>query len=178
MPQGASISTVPIIMLTARDDEVDKVLGLEIGADDYITKPFSIREFEAAFVRSCGGRSSGAPDPRRDDRERRAADRHLTRRAVEAHGEPAQLTYVEFELLRTLAAIQAASTPEQRCSRRSGAAPTFATHGRSTSTFAICARRSSETRAIPSTYSRCAELATASATAKPLGLPPDRDQMS
>ena len=42
-----SRSQVPIIMLTARDDEVDKVLGLEIGADDYITKPFSVREFRA-----------------------------------------------------------------------------------------------------------------------------------
>ena len=40
-------SFVPIIMLTARDDEVDKVLGLELGADDYITKPFSIREFRS-----------------------------------------------------------------------------------------------------------------------------------
>ena len=42
-----SESTVPIIMLTARDDELDKVLGLELGADDYITKPFSIREFRS-----------------------------------------------------------------------------------------------------------------------------------
>src|SRR5438270_3957752 len=42
-----SDSTVPIIMLTARDDELDKVLGLELGADDYITKPFSIREFRS-----------------------------------------------------------------------------------------------------------------------------------
>src|SRR5919199_2561940 len=42
-----SRSAVPIIMLTARDDEVDKVLGLELGADDYITKPFSIREFRS-----------------------------------------------------------------------------------------------------------------------------------
>src|SRR2546421_3303165 len=40
-------STVPIIMLTARDDELDKVLGVELGADDYITKPFSIREFRS-----------------------------------------------------------------------------------------------------------------------------------
>src|SRR5215472_6195082 len=40
-------STVPIIMLTARDDELDKVLGLELGADDYITKPFSIRQFRS-----------------------------------------------------------------------------------------------------------------------------------
>ena len=48
-----SESTVPIIMLTARDDELDKVLGLELGADDYITKPFSIREFRAASARFC-----------------------------------------------------------------------------------------------------------------------------
>ncbi len=48
-------STVPIIMLTARDDELDKVLGLELGADDYITKPFSIREFRSASARSCAG---------------------------------------------------------------------------------------------------------------------------
>src|SRR6187401_1138731 len=40
-------SSVPIVMLTARDDELDKVLGLELGADDYITKPFSIREFRS-----------------------------------------------------------------------------------------------------------------------------------
>src|SRR5438270_14031440 len=57
-------STVPIIMLTARDDELDKVIGLELGADDYITKPFSIREFRsrvralprrAAVTRPSGG---------------------------------------------------------------------------------------------------------------------------
>ena len=51
-------SAIPIIMLTARDDEVDKVLGLELGADDYITKPFSIREFRSRVRRSCGGPSS------------------------------------------------------------------------------------------------------------------------
>src|SRR6059036_1964511 len=58
-------STVPIIMLTARDDELDKVVGLELGADDYITKPFSIREFRsrvrallrrASVARANGGR--------------------------------------------------------------------------------------------------------------------------
>ena len=52
-------STVPIIMLTARDEEVDKVVGLEIGADDYITKPFSIREFRSR-VRALLRRSSVA----------------------------------------------------------------------------------------------------------------------
>src|SRR5438067_13197734 len=47
LKQLRGTSTVPIIMLTARDDELDKVLGLELGADDYITKPFSIREFRS-----------------------------------------------------------------------------------------------------------------------------------
>src|SRR5881409_476118 len=60
-----SRSQVPIIMLTARDDEIDKVLGLEMGADDYITKPFSVREFRSrvrATLRRAemlGGRPGG-----------------------------------------------------------------------------------------------------------------------
>src|SRR5688500_4073878 len=57
-------SAVPIIMLTARDDEVDKVLGLEIGADDYITKPFSIREFRSR-VRALLRRAQLSPPPER-----------------------------------------------------------------------------------------------------------------
>src|SRR5881398_1788695 len=56
-------SEVPIIMLTARDDELDKVVGLELGADDYITKPFSIREFRsrvrALLRRASVSRSNG-----------------------------------------------------------------------------------------------------------------------
>src|ERR687886_294701 len=53
-------STVPVIMLTARDDELDKVLGLELGADDYITKPFSIREFRSR-VRALLRRAATPP---------------------------------------------------------------------------------------------------------------------
>src|SRR5436189_2264194 len=53
-------SSVPIIMLTARDDELDKVLGLELGADDYITKPFSIREFRSS-IRALLRRASAPP---------------------------------------------------------------------------------------------------------------------
>src|SRR2546422_10043465 len=56
-------SSVPIIMLTARDDELDKVLGLELGADDYITKPFSIREFRSrvrALLRRASAPRHGA----------------------------------------------------------------------------------------------------------------------
>src|SRR5439155_4101817 len=58
--QIRAASTVPIIMLTARDDEFDKVLGLELGADDYITKPFSIREFRSR-VRARLRRASTPP---------------------------------------------------------------------------------------------------------------------
>src|SRR5881275_2681717 len=58
-------STVPIIMLTARDDELDKVVGLELGADDYITKPFSIREFRSrvrALLRRASAPRHAASD--------------------------------------------------------------------------------------------------------------------
>jgi DNA-binding response OmpR family regulator len=99
-------STVPIIMLTARDDELDKVLGLELGADDYITKPFSIREFRSR-VRALLRRASlpSQLDQRRQDAiEVDGLRIDPARRSVEANGRPIQLTYVEFELLRTLAA--------------------------------------------------------------------------
>jgi two-component system, OmpR family, response regulator len=96
-------STVPIIMLTARDDELDKVVGLELGADDYITKPFSIREFRsrvrALLRRAALGQHDGTEvigtDELRID---------LARRTIEVYGRQVELTYVEFELLRTMAA--------------------------------------------------------------------------
>jgi two-component system, OmpR family, response regulator len=99
-------SNVPIIMLTARDDELDKVLGLELGADDYITKPFSIREFRSR-VRALLRRAANPPRPGPGEDELIAVDGlmiDLGRRAVEVREEPVQLTYVEFELLRTMAA--------------------------------------------------------------------------
>jgi DNA-binding response OmpR family regulator len=97
-------SSVPIIMLTARDDELDKVLGLELGADDYITKPFSIREFRSR-VRALLRRAATAPATERAEETIEAGGLRidLARRDVEVHGKPVQLTYVEFELLRTLA---------------------------------------------------------------------------
>jgi DNA-binding response OmpR family regulator len=97
-------STVPIIMLTARDDELDKVLGLELGADDYITKPFSIREFRSR-VRALLRRAATPRDAGATEAVIEAGDLTIDpgRRAVEVRGEAVQLTYVEFELLRTLA---------------------------------------------------------------------------
>src|SRR5213079_1450780 len=61
--QLRATSFVPIIMLTARDDEVDKVLGLELGADDYITKPFSIREFRSRVWAALRRASLARTDP-------------------------------------------------------------------------------------------------------------------
>src|SRR6184192_1564150 len=96
-------SAVPIIMLTARDDELDKVLGLELGADDYITKPFSIREFRSR-VRALLRRAGTSRTDEQDERiETEGLKIDLARREVVVHDKPVQLTYVEFELLRTLA---------------------------------------------------------------------------
>jgi DNA-binding response OmpR family regulator len=97
-------SQVPIIMLTAKGDEVDKINGLEMGADDYITKPFSVREFrsrvKAALRRgSMAGRAPSGEEPIQ------AGELELDseRRAVRVRGSDAQLTYVEFEILAALA---------------------------------------------------------------------------
>jgi two-component system, OmpR family, response regulator len=97
-------SSVPIIMLTARDDELDKVLGLELGADDYITKPFSIREFRSR-VRALLRRASAPPHQPQGEEVLEADGLRIdsARRSVELDGGPVHLTYVEFELLRTLA---------------------------------------------------------------------------
>jgi DNA-binding response OmpR family regulator len=99
-----SESTVPIIMLTARGDELDKVLGLELGADDYITKPFSIREFRSR-IRALLRRAVTPHLARERDEliERGELRIDIPRRTVEIHGTPVQLTFIEFELLTILA---------------------------------------------------------------------------
>jgi DNA-binding response OmpR family regulator len=98
-----SESTVPILMLTARDEEIDKVLGLEIGADDYITKPFSIRELRSR-IRAAVRRANLSPPGDSDDViEVDGLHMDVPRRTVTVGGDPAQLTYLEFELLRLLA---------------------------------------------------------------------------
>jgi DNA-binding response OmpR family regulator len=108
-------STVPIIMLTARDDELDKVLGLELGADDYITKPFSIREFRSR-VRAVLRRASfqQGPGPETEVIETGGLRIDLAKRAVDVDGKDVPLTYVEFELLSVLA-----SNPGRVYTRRS-----------------------------------------------------------
>ena len=101
-------STVPIIMLTARAEEIDKVVGLEIGADDYITKPFSMREFrsrvKAALRRAEMQPHEGARELTTNGPLEVAGLRiDFDKRSVSVRGEPAQTTFVEFEILCALA---------------------------------------------------------------------------
>jgi len=97
-------STVPIIMLTARDDELDKVVGLELGADDYITKPFSIREFRSRVRALLRRAAIGSQADGRDLISADGLEIDLAKRTVVVRGSLVSLTYVEFELLRTMAA--------------------------------------------------------------------------
>jgi DNA-binding response OmpR family regulator len=96
-------SQVPIIMLTAKGSETDKVAGLEVGADDYITKPFSMREFrsrvKAALRRSR--MANAAPDDEPLEIGGLCID--PGRRLVTLRGEEVAITYVEFEILSSLA---------------------------------------------------------------------------
>jgi two-component system, OmpR family, response regulator RegX3 len=92
--------SVPVIMLTARDSEVDKVIGLELGADDYVTKPFSHREL-VARIRAVLRRSQEAelmPDVLETGRVRMDVERH----EVSVNGERIKLALKEFELLEVL----------------------------------------------------------------------------
>jgi DNA-binding response OmpR family regulator len=92
---------VPVLMLTARDDETDLLVGLAVGADDYLTKPFSLRELAArvqALLRRQD-RAAGSPALRVGDLEIDRAERRVRRAGVEAH-----LTPTEFDLVAYLAA--------------------------------------------------------------------------
>ena len=99
-----SRSTVPIIMLTAKTEETDKVLGLELGADDYITKPFSVREFRSR-VKAVLRRAELAQPEAQFEEPIDAGELQIDfeKRSVVIRGKPAQLTYVEFEILAALA---------------------------------------------------------------------------
>jgi two-component system response regulator RegX3 len=94
-------SAVPIIMLTARDSEVDKVVGLELGADDYVTKPFSHREL-VARIRAVLRRRAEPDEPTAGGMEFGPVRMDVERHRVTVQGEPVQLPLKEFELLEVL----------------------------------------------------------------------------
>jgi DNA-binding response OmpR family regulator len=97
-------SSTPIIILTAKGEEFDKVLGLELGADDYITKPFSVREFrsrvKAVLRRADRGREEDIVEEPIEEGDLLI---DFERRSVHMDGSEVRLTYVEFEILAALA---------------------------------------------------------------------------
>lgn len=94
-------SNVPIIMLTAKDDEIDKVVGLELGADDYVTKPYSSREL-LARIRAVLRRRSDAEVAGDDVLEANGVTVDVDRHIVTVRGEEMALPLKEFELLEIL----------------------------------------------------------------------------
>jgi DNA-binding response OmpR family regulator len=96
-------SQVPIIMLTAKGDEIDKIVGLEMGADDYITKPFSVREFRSRVRAALRRAEMGGGQPSAEPILAGELEIDLERRTVRMRGAPAKLTYVEFEVLAAMA---------------------------------------------------------------------------
>jgi DNA-binding response OmpR family regulator len=99
-------SSVPIIMLTAKSEEIDKVVGLELGADDYITKPFSLREFSSrvrAALRRAEMRGADHPGEEEPPLQVGALKIDFLKRTVRVEGQDAPLTFVEFELISILA---------------------------------------------------------------------------
>src|SRR5215212_4908961 len=95
-------SQVPIIMLTAKGDEVDKVAGLEMGADDYITKPFSVREFRSRVKAALRRGGMAGQGPASEPIRAGGLEIDFERRSVVLDSNPIQLTYVEFEILAAL----------------------------------------------------------------------------
>jgi len=97
-------SQTPIIMLTARAEEVDKVLGLELGADDYVTKPFGFRELMARVKANIRRKDIGEPYPESSEQTRYGdLTVDLRRFEIRKRGEVLNLTHREFELVRFLA---------------------------------------------------------------------------
>ena len=145
----AAGSKAPVLVLTARDDEVDKVIGLELGADDYLTKPFGLRELMSrirALLRRAYGDLSDAAGGRVIRHGDLVID--LERRRVQRGDRRISLTPTEFEILRHLASRPGPRLHPERAARAASATtrPSTRTRRRSTSTSAISATRSRTTR--------------------------------
>jgi len=102
---GGSAARTPVIMLTARDGEIDRVLGLELGADDYVTKPFSNREF-VARVKAVLRRAEGPPPEGPEVITVGNVEVDTGRREARVNGQPVALAAREFDLLQYLAENQ------------------------------------------------------------------------
>jgi len=99
-----AVSNIPILMLTARGDDIDRVMGLEIGADDYLRKPFNPREL-VARIRAIQRRTQAAEQPKPAEQRTLIVDdveMDLDSRAVKSKGQAVEMTSVEFGVLEIL----------------------------------------------------------------------------
>lgn len=156
-------SNVPVIMVTARDTEIDKVVGLELGADDYVTKPYSAREL-IARIRAVLRR--GGADPTEEDLDLAVLEAGPVRMDVERHtvavnGEPITLPLKEFDLLEYLMRNAGrVLTRGQLIDRVWGGVDYVGDTKTSMCTSSACAPRSSRIRPTRSTSSPCADSGT------------------
>ena len=148
-----SRSTVPIIMLTAKTEETDKVLGLELGADDYITKPFSVREFRSRVKAVLRRAALAQPEDQFEEpidagRARRSTSRSAPVDRARRAGAPHLRGVRDPRGARARA--RAGVQPDDAARARVGRRRPTATRARSTSTSATCARSSRRSRRRPS----------------------------
>src|SRR4051794_13080173 len=138
-------SDVPVIMLTAKDGEVDKVVGLEIGADDYVTKPFSARELVARIHAVLRRRGKDVDEPSSSVLQVGPVRMDVERHIVSVNGETVAMPLKEFELLEFLLRNAGRVLTRGQLIDRVWAATTSETPRRWMSTSSGCARRSSPT---------------------------------
>jgi DNA-binding response OmpR family regulator len=101
LKRNAETARIPVVMLTARGEEIDRVLGLELGADDYVTKPFSIKEFTARIHAVL--RRGATAEETRTISVGRILSMDLEKYEVKVEGRPVDLTSTEFKILQLLA---------------------------------------------------------------------------
>lgn len=106
-------SSTPVIMLTARGDEMDRIVGLEIGADDYMPKPFNPREL-LARMQAVLRRTEGTQQASETRLSAGPLHIDIDRRSASLDGQPIELTTTEFELLKTLVANAGRVIPRER----------------------------------------------------------------
>lgn len=157
-----SKTTAPVLFLSARDTELDKVVGLEIGGDDYLAKPFGVRELiarvRALLRRGQGGEFPGASNSITASGITLDEDAHT---AAGDHGE-IDLTPREFELLASLMKNAGKVVSREVCSATPGAGSTSPRPRRWTPTSSVCATRFTPPATTRPSWKRCAATATAS----------------
>ncbi len=161
-------SAVPIIMLTAKDSEVDIVVGLERGADDYVTKPYSTREL-LARIRAVLRRRVEVDDEPLNVLEVGSVRMDVERHTVEVDGREIAMPLKEFELSSCCCATRGACSRAASSSTGCGDPTTSATPRPSTCTSSGSAPRSSASRPTPCSSSPSAGWATASRPRPPTG---------